>query len=126
MAASPTLGHLTSRYFNPLSRPIMGRLPGCALVVHLGRRSGTARRTPVNVYRADESYAIALTFGPAAQWVQNVLAAGGCELRTRGRTVRLVDPRVVTDPTRSLIPRPMRTIQRLIGVDEYLVLRPAG
>ena len=42
----------------------------------------------------------ALTYGPDGDWVKNVLAAGGCELDTRGRTVRLVSPRLDHDENR--------------------------
>jgi deazaflavin-dependent oxidoreductase (nitroreductase family) len=126
MPAPETLRHFTSRFFNPVSRPLMGHLPGCGLVEHIGRRSGITHRTPVNIYRADGSYAIALTFGPTVQWAQNVLAAGGCNVQTRGRTIRLENPRIVEDPSHWLVPRPMRTIQRLLEIDEYLVLEFGG
>ena len=43
----------------------------------------------VNVFSAGNGYAIALTYGPETDWVKNVLAAGGCELRTRSQTIPL-------------------------------------
>jgi hypothetical protein len=46
----------------------------------------------VNVFRAGDGYVIALTYGPETDWVKNVLAAGGCELRTRGQTIPLGAP----------------------------------
>ena len=60
-------------------------MPGFGVIVHHGRRSGLRYQTPVNVFSAGNGYVIALTYGPETDWVKNVLAAGGCELRTRGR-----------------------------------------
>src|SRR5215207_9412864 len=74
------------------------RLPGFAIVAHVGRRSGREHRTPVNLFRAGDSYVIALTYGSDAQWVRNVRAAGGCRVQTRGRWIALVEPRIVRDP----------------------------
>ena len=38
---------------NRITGPFAGRLPGFAVLEHVGRRSGTVRRTPVNVFRHD-------------------------------------------------------------------------
>ena len=69
---------------NRLTRHIADRLPGFGIVLHRGRRSGREFRTPLNVFRTDDGFVIALTYGPEADWVKNVLAAGGCDLLTRG------------------------------------------
>jgi deazaflavin-dependent oxidoreductase (nitroreductase family) len=100
-------------------------LPGLGVVIHRGRRSGHLYRTPVNVFRAPDGYVIALTYG-IGDWVRNVLAAGHCELETRGRRVRLVDPRVAHDPDRRKVPPGVRPILRLIGVADFLHLRAAN
>ena len=67
----------------------------------------------------------ALTYGADTQWVKNVLAAGSCSLRTRGRDIRLVDPELVHDPSRSLMPWPVRTILGLDDVADFLRMRIA-
>ena len=68
---------------------------------------------------------LALTYGPDTDWVENVLAAGGCELRTRGRVVRLVSPRLFHDEARHDI-RPLeRQVLRVIGVADFLSLKTA-
>ena len=74
----------TVRVVNPLSRMVAGHLPLFGIVRHRGRRSGQLYRAPVNVFR-DDDYVVALTYSSNVHWVQNVLAAGGCELETRGR-----------------------------------------
>src|SRR5215213_11713996 len=110
--------HATNRVTRPLAR----WLPGFGVVVHRGRRSARVYRTPVNVFRTADGYAIALTYGPNAEWVKNVLAAGGCELEVRGRRRRLVEPRVIVDPRRRLVPTAVRAILSLVGVSRFLIL----
>jgi deazaflavin-dependent oxidoreductase (nitroreductase family) len=114
--------HGTNRLLGPLA-PYM---PLFGVVRHTGRKSRRPYRTPVNVFGRPGGYAVALTYGPDADWVRNVLAAGGCVLETRGRAVPLTHPRVVHDPRRHLIPPPVRPILALIGVADFLVLDRAA
>jgi hypothetical protein len=53
-------------------------------------------------------------------WGRNVLAAGGCQLETRRRTIRLTDPRLVHDPSRGAVPAPIRPLLAIIGVTEFI------
>jgi deazaflavin-dependent oxidoreductase (nitroreductase family) len=109
---------------NQVSKHVAGRLPGFAMVTHVGRRSGTVRQTPVNVFRHGERHVIALTYGADSQWVKNVLAAGSCEIETRGKRIALDRPELVHDPEQRLVPAPVRPILRAIRVDDFLVLSP--
>ena len=110
---------VTNRVLGPLAR----RAPGFAIVMHVGRRSGRAYRTPVNLFRSGDRYVIALTYGADSQWVRNVLAAGAVDVETRGRMVHLVGPEIVVDPPRSHVPRPVRPVLGLARVDEFMLLR---
>ena len=110
---------VTNRVLGPVAR----RAPYFAIVTHVGRRSGVRRQVPVNLFRDGERYVIALTYGADSQWVRNVLAARGAEIETRGERVLLVDPRVVHDPERRLVPAPVRLALGAFGVDDFLVLR---
>jgi deazaflavin-dependent oxidoreductase (nitroreductase family) len=111
---------------NRVVGPVAGRLPGFAIVSHVGRRSGRAYRTPVNLFRSQEDrYVIALTYGSDSQWVRNVLAAGEVDIETRGQRLHLVDPEVVHDAQRSLVPEPVRHILRLANVTDFMLVRPA-
>ena len=92
------------------------------MIVHVGRRSGRRYRTPVNVFRTPTGYLLALTYGSGAEWVRNVLTAGGCELVTRGATVRLTAPRLYRDERGAGLPAPVRAVLRLAGVSEFLAL----
>jgi deazaflavin-dependent oxidoreductase (nitroreductase family) len=114
----------TTHVFNRFSRLFAGYLPWFAILRYTGRRSGKTYRTPMNVFRHDRDYVFALTYGSDVQWVLNVQAAGGCEMQTRGRLVRLGDPRLIVDPTRRLMPLPVRLILRLLRVTEFLVMTP--
>jgi deazaflavin-dependent oxidoreductase (nitroreductase family) len=108
---------------NRLTKLIFPRMPGFGVVTHHGRRSGRAYQTPVNVFTTDDGYLFALTYGPDTDWVKNVLAEGGCELRTRGRTIRLTSPNLFHDEDRRGIRLPERPILRLIGVADFLALK---
>src|SRR5207248_8991012 len=87
---------------NRIGRLLAPRLPGAGVIVHRGRRSGREYRTPVSAFRRPSGYAVALTYGPEAEWVQNLLAAGGGTLVTHGQPVRVTHPRVVHDPARRM------------------------
>ncbi len=90
----------TTNVFNRISRSFAGWMPGFGLLLYRGRKSGKPYRTPMNVFRHGDEYVLALTYGSDVQWVKNVLAARGCELKTRGHIVRLVEPKVFVDPQR--------------------------
>jgi len=108
---------------NRVTRPVAGWLPGFGVVVHRGRRSGREYRTPINIFRISEGYVAALPYG-VTDWARNVMAAGGCELQTRGRRRHLTHPSLVHDPNRRDIPPVIRQIVGMIGVTDFLYLRP--
>ena len=83
-------------------------------------------RTPINVFRRGDVYLFFLTYGSDVDWVKNVLVAGRCTLRTRGRDVELVDPELVSDPERWLVALPIRAVGALLAATEFLRMRPSG
>ena len=111
---------------NRITSRFADRLPGFGILTHVGRKSGRVYLTPVNVFRAPDGFLIALTYGRESEWVKNVLAAGECELETRGVRHQLSAPTIVHDPTRRRFPLPVRMILRLIGADEFMQLSTAG
>jgi deazaflavin-dependent oxidoreductase (nitroreductase family) len=108
---------------NPVLAPFARRLPGFAVVLHVGRRSGRAYRTPVNLFRDGDHYVISLTYGADSQWVRNVLAAGEVDVETRGERLHLVQPRIVHDAQRSVVPGPVRPLLGLVKVSEFMLLQ---
>ena len=119
------VARLNKAGLNRVTKHIAPWMPGLGVVVHRGRRSGRVYQTPVNVFTAGDGYVIALTYGPGSDWVRNVLAEGGCELRTRGRVIAVTSPRVFHDETRRDI-RPLeRQALRVLGVADFLPLSTA-
>jgi deazaflavin-dependent oxidoreductase (nitroreductase family) len=113
---------VTNRVLGPAARYV----PGFAVVSHVGRRSGRTYRTPVNLFKRGDRYVIVLMYGSDSQWVRNVLAAGSVDVETRGRHLHLVDPEIVHDPARSLVPKAVRVPVGLINVDEVMLLKRAS
>ena len=110
---------------NRVTRRIAPWMPGLGVVVHRGRRSGRVYQTPVNVFATGDGYVLALTYGPDTDWVKNVLAAGCCELMTRGRVISLTSPRLFHDETRRDIRLLERQVLRALGVADFLSLEVA-
>src|SRR4029077_11052582 len=116
------LAKINIAFTNRITSHFAGWLPGFGILTHVGRRSGKVYRTPVNVFRAANGFIVALTYSSQSEWVKNVLAAGGCELKTRGNKYHLSSPHVVRDPTRQRFPIPVRIVLRIVGADEYMEL----
>lgn len=115
----------TTKVINPITRRFAGSLPGFAMLTHVGRKSGQTYHTPINVFRRGDHYVFALTYGSDVQWLKNIFAAGGVEMRTRGRDIRLVEPELLVDPDLRLMPLPLRIAGKLNRVTEFLRMRAA-
>jgi deazaflavin-dependent oxidoreductase (nitroreductase family) len=107
---------------NRITSRFAARLPGFGILTHVGRKSGKVYRTPVNVFRSPEGFLIALTYGRESEWVRNVVAAGACQLETRGVQYQLSSPTIVHDATRRRFPIPVRIVLRLIGANDFMQL----
>jgi deazaflavin-dependent oxidoreductase (nitroreductase family) len=118
-----------AKFNRHVTNPVLGTLapivPGFAIIVHTGRKSGRTYRTPVNLFRSGDTYRIALTYGPNSDWVRNVVAAGGCDAIIRGRRTHLTGSRLVHDPARRAMPTPVRQFLGLLRVEDFLELRAA-
>jgi deazaflavin-dependent oxidoreductase (nitroreductase family) len=122
MPLPKSLARFNIKVTNRITGPFAARLPGFAVVHHVGRKSGIERTTPVNMFRDGDEYVIALTYGRDSQWVKNVLAAGEFEVQTRGRRLMLARPEIVRG---ARVPRPVRAILNALDVDDYVVARRA-
>jgi deazaflavin-dependent oxidoreductase (nitroreductase family) len=111
---------------NNLTRPFAGRLPWFGILEHVGRRSGTVRQTPINIFPRGDRYVIALTYGPDVEWLKNIVAAGRCRVRIQGRWIDLAEPRRYRDRRRRSVPRIVRVALTVLGVDEFVELRRAA
>jgi deazaflavin-dependent oxidoreductase (nitroreductase family) len=126
MPAPRWLARFNERVTNRITGPVAPRLPLFGVVGHTGRKTGRQYRTPVNVFRADDGFFVALTYGKESNWVQNVLAAGGCRLETGGRAWRLTNPRLFHDPRHRSVPPTVGVILGLLNVDDFLRLDRAA
>jgi deazaflavin-dependent oxidoreductase (nitroreductase family) len=126
-AADPDAGHQTihDAHLQSDRTAVRGLAAGVGVLVYRGRKTGHVYRMPINAFRRGDSYVFALTYGADVQWVKNVVAAGGCTLRTRGRDIRLVDPELFVDPGRRFMPLLVRFVLRLDRATEFLRMRIA-
>jgi deazaflavin-dependent oxidoreductase (nitroreductase family) len=105
-------------------RPIAAHLPWFGVLEHVGRTSGTIRRTALMAFRRrPDRWVIALTYGTDAQWLRNVIAADGGRLQSRGRWVRVTGPRRFRDASRSSVPWLVRPMLALLRVSEFVEMR---
>ena len=116
----------TMRFVNPLTSLVAGWLPGFGLLLYRGRTTGREYRTPMNFFSQGDEFVFALTYGADVQWVKNIVAAGECRLKTLGRELRLVEPRLYSDPERQDMPFPVRQFLGLLIVSEFLRMRIAA
>jgi deazaflavin-dependent oxidoreductase (nitroreductase family) len=126
----PRLGRRMARLnragANRISVHLAGFLPDMGIVVHVGRRTRTVYRTPVNVFRTKDGFRIPLTYGHESEWVRNALAHGAVRLVTRRREHELTDPQLVIDPHRQHVPLLLRWFLALLRVTEFLDFRSAA
>jgi deazaflavin-dependent oxidoreductase (nitroreductase family) len=88
-----TLTHL----FNPLVMLLAGTrlLPLYGVIHHRGRKSGKPFTTPVVVRPTQDGFIVPMPWGEGTDWFRNVRAAGGCQIRWKGRDYTLVQPEVI-------------------------------
>jgi len=93
-----------------------------AVVHHVGRRSGAAFSTPLVTFDLDGSLVVALTYGPEADWVKNVL--GGPSQIDRGTSMaNITEVEVVgRDVAWAALPLVVRGALRLLRVRHFLLL----
>jgi deazaflavin-dependent oxidoreductase (nitroreductase family) len=114
------------RHVNPVTRRFAGWIPGFGLLTYRGRKTGRTYHTPINALRHGNHFVFALTYGSEeSQWVKNVLAAGGCQMRRMGHDVRLIEPELMVNPDPRLVPTPLRIFGRLGRVTEFVRMRVA-
>ncbi len=87
------LAKVNKRVFNP--REVKkGKYP---VLTHLGRTSGREYRTPMDAFRIDGGFILAVRYGPGSDWVQNTLRSGSGRLSLDGTEHQLHSPRLMTE-----------------------------
>ncbi len=116
--------HFVTYRFDPLVTRlglVGGRVSHWAMLEHVGRVSGTVRRTPVLPRLSPTTAYIPLPYGEDAQWVQNVVAAGHCRMQLHERVYELDEPRIVGAGENETLPGWARDLRRRRGTT-YLAL----
>jgi deazaflavin-dependent oxidoreductase (nitroreductase family) len=95
------------------------------LIEHVGRRSGTVRRTAVHPMPTGDGFRFIVPVGEQSQWARNVLAAGHCRLQVGDRLFELEEPVLETPSDVPALPRAVRALFGWLGF-RYLRLRRIG
>ena len=94
-----------------------------SVIAHVGRKSGRAYETPVDIISTTTGLLIALPYGTRVDWLRNVVAAGSATVLTHGDRVDVERPTIVaTADVAALIPRRTLRTLRLLGVNQCLHL----
>jgi deazaflavin-dependent oxidoreductase (nitroreductase family) len=108
---------------------VMGIRAGSAgtqtsIIRHVGRSSGRAYETPVDIIPAPDGVLMALPYGTRADWLRNVLAAGSATIVSRGESFSVDQPIIAAtaEVASHIAARTLRTL-RLFGVTECLHVR---
>ena len=115
-----------ARLVNPLVLGIAGRrhMPVVGIIHHRGRKTGRPYATPLGIRPAAAGgFVMPLTFGEAAGWYRNIVAAGGCVITWRGADHTVANP-VIIDRATALpaFPRYERLALRTIGINQFVWL----
>ena len=124
-----SVARFNKRYTNRFIEPLVRRSSGFAVVRHVGRTSGQAFTTPVNVFRDNSSdggtprVIVALTYGPSADWVRNV-QSGPATLDLGAEGVRSIDSieLVGRDTAWPSLPGFVRVALRMLSVRDFASL----
>ena len=92
-----------------------GPRTGLGVVEHVGRVSGTLRRTLVHPVPLGDRFAIPLPYRDKGQWPQNVIAAGCCRLQFHDSVYALSNPRVMNADLVEGLPGVERALVRALG-----------
>lgn len=115
-------------YVRRLVNPVLIHLAGHGWFVdleHVGRTTGTVRRTPLLAFRDRDVVTIALTYGPQVQWLRNIRASGRCRMRLRGHLLELGAPRDLPQAEGiRRMPQPIRSVFARTGFVEDFVELP--
>ena len=89
------MARVNKRVFNPMELK-RGKRP---VLRHVGRKSGSRFRTPLDAFPTDNGYLFILVYGTRSDWVQNILTSGSAVLELEGNEIPLVNPAVVDRET---------------------------
>ena len=108
-------------FSNRLLRPLARVMPGFGVLRHRGRNTGRWYETPLNVFRDDARFIVALTYGEDVDWLKNARTSTNAEIVTRGEVVMLGRPHdLTTDEGMAAMPRPVGLILKALDVSGFV------
>jgi deazaflavin-dependent oxidoreductase (nitroreductase family) len=115
------LARTNRRFTNRLLGLIPQRWSPFVILHHHGRKTGEPYTALLAAFRTEAGFLFTPTYGPDADWVRNIVAAGTCEIERRGhhhhlQSVRLI-PRNEAWPNLSL---PVRAAMWILGVHWFV------
>jgi deazaflavin-dependent oxidoreductase (nitroreductase family) len=117
------IAEINKRFFNKLelkrgTRPVL---------THVGRRSGTSYHTPLDAHPVDGGFIFICMYGPDADWVQNILAAGSAHLTIEDAEFDLDSPRLISkDEAWQRLPETVKAPPEWLNVSDYLQMELAA
>lgn len=109
MAFPRSLARFNKKVTNRIQGLWAPYLPPWAVIIHKGRKSGREYRNPVLAFRSGSHLAVILFYGERADWLRNVLAADGAQVRRANHVSTLTNPRIL-NPTDPAVPPKVRRL----------------
>jgi deazaflavin-dependent oxidoreductase (nitroreductase family) len=114
------------RITNPLAVRFGRWAPLNGTLEHVGRKSGKTYQTPLNIFQTADGFVIPIGYGLESHWVQNALAGGPLTVHKAGRTIPVVDARIVSKADAEPLVTRGRTMFRLHPYNEAALVLTAS
>ena len=126
MRVPRTVAKFNRRITNPLAVRFGRWAPLNGTLEHVGRRSGKTYQTPLNIFETADGFVVPIGYGLESHWVQNALAGGPLTVHKAGRTIPVVDARIVSKADAEPLVTRGRTMFRLHPYNEAAMVLTAG
>ncbi len=116
------LARANRRFTNRILGALPPRLSPFAVVHHVGRRSQQTYTALLAPFATPNGYLFAPTYGPDADWVRNVMAAGRLTMERRGEVVEVGNLQLIPrNEAWPLLPWFVKLAMRVLNVRWYLI-----
>jgi deazaflavin-dependent oxidoreductase (nitroreductase family) len=126
MRVPRTVAKFNRRITNPLAVRFGRWAPLNGTLEHVGRKSGKTYQTPLNIFETADGFVIPIGYGLESHWVQNALAGGPLTVHKAGRTIPVVDARIVSKADAEPLVTRGRTMFRLHPYNEAALVLTAS
>ena len=126
MRVPRTVAKFNRRITNPLAVRFGRWAPLNGTLEHVGRKSGKTYQTPLNIFETADGFVVPIGYGLESHWVQNALAGGPLTVHKAGRTIPVVDARIVSKADAEPLVTRGRTMFRLHPYNEAALVLTAS